>query len=45
METPGYAVVWDLRSPSSPPERVPTGIGLQGLALSPDGRPCTPAGR
>jgi DNA-binding SARP family transcriptional activator/WD40 repeat protein/energy-coupling factor transporter ATP-binding protein EcfA2 len=37
-ETTGYAVVWDLRSPSSPPERVPTGFEHQGLALSPDGR-------
>ena len=36
--TPGYAVVWDLRSPSTPPVRVPTGTGLQGMALSPDGR-------
>jgi WD40 repeat protein/DNA-binding SARP family transcriptional activator len=38
VKTPGYAVVWDLRSPSSPPERVPTGLGTQGMALSPDGR-------
>jgi DNA-binding SARP family transcriptional activator/WD40 repeat protein/energy-coupling factor transporter ATP-binding protein EcfA2 len=37
-ETTGYAVVWDLRSPSSPPERVPTGFEHQGLALSPDGQ-------
>ena len=37
-ETTGYAVVWDLRSPSSPPERVQTGHYLQGMALSPDGR-------
>ncbi len=37
-EAPGYAVVWDLRSPSTPPVRVPTGTDLQGLALSPDGR-------
>ena len=37
-ETPGYAVVWDLRSPSTPPVRVPTGIDVQGMALSPDGR-------
>jgi DNA-binding SARP family transcriptional activator/WD40 repeat protein len=36
--TPGYAVVWDLRSPSKPPIRVTTGKGAQGLALSPDGR-------
>ncbi len=36
--TPGYAVVWDLRSPSSPPVRVPTGIGYEGVALSPDGQ-------
>ena len=31
-------MVWDLRSPSTPPVRVPTGTDLQGLALSPDGR-------
>ena len=37
-ETPGYAVVWDLRSPSTPPVRVPTGTDVQGLALSPDGQ-------
>ena len=37
-ETPGYALVWDLRSPSSPPDRVPTGTDVQGMALSPDGR-------
>ena len=37
-ESPGYAVVWDLRSPSSPPERIPTGLGLQTMALSPDGQ-------
>ena len=36
--TPAYAVVWDLRSPGTPPVRVPTGPGFQGLALSPDGR-------
>ena len=35
---PGYAVVWDLRSPSTPPVRVPTGTDVQGLALSPDGQ-------
>jgi WD40 repeat protein len=43
--TGGYALVWDLRSPSSPPERVPTGTHYQGLALSPDAGPCIPAGR
>jgi DNA-binding SARP family transcriptional activator/WD40 repeat protein len=37
-ETTGYAVVWDLDSPSSPPTRIPTGTDLQGMALSPDGR-------
>ena len=37
-EAPGYAVVWDLRSPSTPPIRVPTGTDPQGVALSPDGR-------
>ena len=37
-ETPGYAVVWDLRSPSTPPVRVPTGTDPQAMALSPDGR-------
>jgi WD40 repeat protein/DNA-binding SARP family transcriptional activator len=40
----GHAVVWDLRSPSTPPHRVLIGsgsvgaLGYQGLALSPDGR-------
>ena len=38
QETPGYALVWNLRSPSSPPERVRTGVFLQGMALSADGR-------
>jgi DNA-binding SARP family transcriptional activator/WD40 repeat protein len=33
----GYAVVWDLRSPSTPPIRVPTGTDVQGVELSPDG--------
>ena len=37
-ETPGYAVVWDLRSPSTPPIRVPTGTDAPAMALSPDGR-------
>ncbi len=39
-KVPGFAVVWDLRSPSRPPLRVPTGRGTapQGVALSPDGR-------
>lgn len=37
-ETTGYALVWDLRSPSSPPERVPTGLDSEGMALSPDGQ-------
>ena len=37
-EAPGYAVVWDLRSPSTPPIRVPTGTDPQFMALSPDGR-------
>jgi WD40 repeat protein/DNA-binding SARP family transcriptional activator len=36
--TPSYAVVWDLRSPSTPPIRVPTGTCHQALALSPDGQ-------
>ena len=36
--TPGYAVVWDLRSPSTPPIRVSTGKAAQALALSPDGQ-------
>ncbi len=34
---PGYAAVWDLRSPSTPAERVPL-IDIPGVALSPDGR-------
>jgi WD40 repeat protein len=40
LEAPGYAVVWDLRFPSTPPMRIPTGTSTdyQGLALSPDGR-------
>jgi DNA-binding SARP family transcriptional activator len=37
-EAPGYAVVWDLRSPSTPPIRVPTGTDVQRMALSPDGQ-------
>ena len=37
-DAPGYAVVWDLRSPSKPPIRVPTGTDPQGVALSPDSR-------
>ncbi len=39
-DTPGYAVVWDLRSPTTPPIQVPTGTAAraQGLALSPDGQ-------
>jgi WD40 repeat protein/DNA-binding SARP family transcriptional activator len=37
-EASGYAVVWDLRSPSTPPIRVPTGTGFQVMALSPDGQ-------
>ncbi len=37
-DDPGYAVVWDLRSPSTPPIRVPTGTYPQGVALSPDGQ-------
>ena len=37
-KAPGYAVVWDLRSPSTRPIRVPTGTDIQGMALSPDGR-------
>ena len=37
-KAPGYAVVWDIRSPSTPPTRVPTGTDLQRVALGPDGR-------
>ena len=37
-KSPGYTVVWDLRSPSTPPVRVPTGTNAQGAALSPDGQ-------
>ena len=37
-ESTGYALIWDLRSPSSPPVRVPTGTGYEGVALSPDGQ-------
>ena len=36
--TPGYAFVWDLRSPTTPPKQVPTGSGPQAMALSPDGQ-------
>jgi WD40 repeat protein len=36
--SPGYALVWDLRSPSTPPVKVPTGTNAQGSALSPDGQ-------
>ncbi len=38
LETTGYALVWDLNAPSSPPQRIPTGIAFQAMALSPDGR-------
>jgi WD40 repeat protein len=38
LEIPSDAVVWDLRSPSTPPTRFPIGTYFQGLALSPDGR-------
>lgn len=34
----GYALVWDLRSPTARPVRVPTGLEHPGVALSPDGR-------
>lgn len=34
----GYALVWDLRSPTSPPVRIGIGLPLQQLALSPNGR-------
>ena len=34
----GYAVVWDLHSPSTPPVRIPIGTDTPGVALSPDGR-------
>ena len=37
-EAPGYAVVWDLRSPSTPPVRVPTGTDAPGAGAQP-GRP------
>ena len=38
QQVPGYALVWDLRAPSTPPIRVPTGTDPQGMALSPDGQ-------
>lgn len=38
QDKPATALVWDLRSPGSPPVRVPVGLGLQGMALSPDAR-------
>jgi WD40 repeat protein len=34
----GHVLVWDLRAPDRAPERVATGLGFQGIALSPDGR-------
>ncbi|MBD3925070.1 winged helix-turn-helix domain-containing protein [Nocardioides cavernae] len=37
VAAPTYVAVWDLRSPSTPPVRVPTGTAAQGIALSPDG--------
>ena len=37
-ERRGMALVWDLRSPASAPARIPIGIGLQRISLSPDGR-------
>jgi WD40 repeat protein len=37
-DAPGFVVVWDLRSLSTPPIRVPTGTGIQGVGLSPDGQ-------
>lgn len=36
-EAPSYALVWDLRSPSTLPIKVSTGVDVQGMALSPDG--------
>jgi WD40 repeat protein/DNA-binding SARP family transcriptional activator len=37
IEVPGYAMVWDLRSPGTPPITFPLGAGQQRMALSPDG--------
>ncbi|MDZ5619315.1 BTAD domain-containing putative transcriptional regulator [Nocardioides sp. HM23] len=37
-DTHSYALVWDLRSPTSPPERVWTGVDVQWMALSPNGQ-------
>lgn len=37
-KTNSFAAVWDLRSPAEAPAKVPTGVGLQGVELSPDGR-------
>jgi WD40 repeat protein len=34
----GYALVWDVRSPSSPPVKINTATDVAGVALSPDGR-------
>ena len=34
----GFALIWDLLSPASPPVRIGIGTGLQGMALSPDGQ-------
>lgn len=40
-KAPSYALVWDLRSPSKPPIRVPT--GTRGWRSAGTGTPCTPA--
>jgi WD40 repeat protein/DNA-binding SARP family transcriptional activator len=37
VDSPATALVWDLDSPD-PPVRIPVGLGLQAMALSPDGR-------
>jgi DNA-binding SARP family transcriptional activator/WD40 repeat protein len=37
-KSPGFALVWDLRSPSAAPLRVAIGTDVQGVTLSPDGR-------
>ena len=38
LEKPGYALVWDLALPGHAPRAGADRTGLQGLALSPDGR-------
>ncbi len=38
IEVPGFALVWDFRSPTTPPVAFSLGKGFQNLELSPEGR-------